>query len=93
MKLWLWYATGTEEQIAAACAAADAEIVRRGFTLREAFEASMEAADTAADFSAEASTPEAQALVAWYAGEAAAFETLTELTGTWPEQATLIGTE
>lgn len=93
MKLWLWYAAGTEEQIAAACAAAEAEITRRGFTPREAFEASMEAADIAADHPADIPTPEASALVAWYAGESAAFDKLTELTGTWPEQATLIATE
>lgn len=93
MGLWIWYATGTNEEIKQACEAGAAEIGRRGYEPREAFDAAMDAADLEEDFPADAPTPEGNALIAWFAGERAALERLAELTGVWPEQATLILTE
>ena len=93
MNLWIWYAEGTREQIEAACLAANAEILRRGFTVREAFNAAMDAVDFEEDRPGEAPTDGADALIAWYAAERVALETLAQLVGTWPEQATMIFTE
>lgn len=93
MSLWIWYAEGTREQIESACQAAETEILRRGFTVREAFDAAMDAADLEEDRPSEAPTDGADALIAWYAAERAALEHLATLVGTWPEQATMIFTE
>lgn len=95
MKLWLWYAPGTEQQIAEACLAAEKELQDRDVAISTAFAATVAANEledsvTDADWS---STIDQAAVAAWYAAEFAAFDRLSHLTGEWPSQATLIVVE
>lgn len=95
VKLWLWYAPGTEDQIAEACLEAEKELANRDIAISAAFAATVaanELEDTAtdADWS---STIDQAAVAAWFAAEFAAFDRLSHLTGEWPSQATLIVVE
>lgn len=89
MKLWLWYAPGSDAQVAAACAAAEKELKNRGTSISSAFQATAEANEMDSSYLGE-NTPHHQAVTAWYAAEFAAFSHLAESTGEWPVQAALI---
>lgn len=95
VKLWLWYAPGTEAQIAEACEAAEKELQNRDVAIQTAFAATVAANEledsaTDADWS---SVIDQAAIAAWYAAEFAAFDRLSNLTGEWPSQASLIVVE
>jgi hypothetical protein len=92
MSLWIWYSPGTDEQIEAACKAAQAELTRRGVTAREAQQATFDAAELDETY-AEEVTPAADGIVAWYAAEEAAFTSIHQQTGEYPHQASLIYTQ
>lgn len=89
MELWLFYAPGTDQDIKDACAAAAAELTRRGFTAERAY-AAAERAGELSDADLAESTPDADAVAAWYAAEDVAFRRLQELTGEWPHNGALI---
>lgn len=89
MKLWMWYAPGTDEQIEAACKAAEAELSRRGVSIGAAFQATVAANELDESYSG-ASTPDIEGVEAWYAAEFVAFSHLAESAGEWPVQASLI---
>ena len=107
MKLWLWYVPGTEAQIAEACQAAEQELQARDIAIGAAFAATVAANEledsvTAAAWSESpaagggAPSPalvDGPALAAWYAAEFAAFQKLSDLTGEWPSQGSLIVVE
>lgn len=89
MKLWLWYVPGSEEQVNDACSAAATELQIRNVSIAEAFTATVEANDLD-DSHTDDATPGTAAVAAWYAAEFAALSRLSELTGTWPSQGSLI---
>lgn len=89
MKLWLWYVPGSEEQVNEACSAAAEELKIRNVSIAEAFAATVEANDLD-ESHAEDMTPGSDSVAAWYAAEFAALSRLSELTGTWPSQGSLI---
>ena len=93
MKLSLWYVPGTDEQIAAATQAAEAELDKRRVTIEDAFAATVELNDLDDEAEIAEIMPEVLAVSAWYAAENAAFETLAQLTGEWPLQGSLIVVE
>lgn len=106
MKLWLWYVPGTEAQIAEACQAAEDELQARDIAIGTAFAATL-AANELEDSATDAAWSESSgaggapspalvdgpAVAAWYAAEFAAFQKLSELTGEWPSQGSLIVVE
>lgn len=92
MRLWMWYAPGTDEQIAQACEIAEALLARRDLTPELAFQAAASANALTDDHVGE-STPNADKVEAWYAAEFAALSHLAELCGEWPAQASLIVVE
>jgi hypothetical protein len=87
--LWIWYCPGTDEQIRVACQAAKDVLTEAGYSPHMAQQATFDAAELEEDFSGEG-TPNADAVVAWYKAEAAAFESIHSQTGEWPHSATLI---
>lgn len=89
MKLWLWYAPGSDEQVTAACEAAEKELKSRKVSIGAAFQATAAANDMDSSY-ADETTPDHEAVAAWYAAEFAAFSHLAESTGEWPNQAALI---
>lgn len=93
MKLALWYVHGTDEQIAAATQAAEAELEKRRVAIEDAFAATVELNDLDDDAEVAELMPELLAVSAWYAAENAAFEKIAELTGEWPLQGALIVVE
>lgn len=93
MKLSLWYVHGTDEQIAAATQAAEAELEKRRVTIEDAFAATVELNDLDDEAEIAEIMPEVLAVSAWYAAENAAFEKIAELTGEWPLQGSLIVVE
>lgn len=93
MALWLFYTDAHADEIEQACALAAQVLRDRGFTAEQAQDAALAAADLAEDY-AEESTPDANAVVAWFAAEDAAVRALAELTGDdWPHQAALVWSE
>lgn len=92
MGLWLFYTDALDDEIEQACHAAAAILRERGFEANEAQDAALEAADLSED-RVENSTPNADAVVAWFAAEDAAMKRLAELSGEWPHQAALIYTD
>ncbi len=92
MSLWLWYAPGSDAQIAEACQGAEKVLQERGITVNHAFAATV-AANDLDESHTEDTTPDAPAVAAWYAAEFEALTRLSELTGEWPAQAALIVTE
>jgi hypothetical protein len=93
VKLSLWYVHGTDEQIAAATQAAEAELEKRRVTIEDAFAATVELNDLDDEAEIAEIMPELLAVSAWYAAEDAAFEKIAELTGEWPLQGSLIVVE
>lgn len=91
MGLWLFYCEALDDEIETACTAAATELRLRGFTPEQAQDAALDAADLDVDRT-EDSTPNADAVVAWFAAEDAATRRLYELTGEWPHQAALVWT-
>ena len=89
MRLWLWYVEATEEQIHNACQAAMEMLTKRGVMVSDAYAAVVEANELTEAHTDE-STPNAAAVVAWFAAEYLAFETLSQQTGRWPDQGALI---
>lgn len=89
MKLWMWYVPGTEEQVTAACAAAEKELALRGVSIGAAFQATLEANELDDAYAVD-STPDAEGVAAWYAAEFIALSSLAESTGEWPAQGALI---
>ena len=92
MGLWMFYVDAQDDEIEEACQAAAAELQRRQFAPALAQQAALDAADLSEDRIDE-STPAADAVVAWYAAEDVACQTLQVLTGEWPHDAALIFTE
>lgn len=92
MGLWLFYVDAQDDEIEAACKAADEELRRRGVSAADAQQAAIDAADLPEDYSTEF-TPGAGAVAAWYAAEDAACKRLHVITGEWPHGAGLIYTE
>lgn len=90
MRLWLWYVPGNDEQIAAASAAAEAELQRRGITVPAAFAATVEASNYEGD---ESGLYDAEGVAAWFAAERIALDHLAASTGEYPERGALIMTE
>lgn len=91
MGLWLFYADADHDAIEAACKMAGEVLRQRGFTPKQAQDAALDAADLD-EMRAEESTPNADAVVAWFAAEDAAMQTLYQQTGEWPHQAALVWT-
>lgn len=93
MALWLFYTDAQASDIEQACDAAAQVLQERGFTAEQAQDAALAAADLAEDY-AEERTPDANAVVAWFAAEDAAVRALAELAGEdWPHQAALVWSE
>lgn len=92
VRLWMWYVPGTDEQIREACEAALQELQARDIGVSEAFAATV-AANELDDSHTEDVTPDVEGVSAWYAAEFAAFTKLSELTGEWPSQGSLIVVE
>jgi hypothetical protein len=92
LKLKLWYAAGSEADMADACALAAAELAKRDVSLQAAVDAVIAAGDLPETFSPHI-TPNPAAVVAWYAAEHAAFQRLADLTGQWPDHGALIVAE
>ena len=92
LKLSLWYIDATPEQITAACTKALVELEQRGVTIDTAISAVVAAGELPESFTEDA-TPNADAVSAWYAAESAAFTCIQNLTGRWPDQASLIAVE
>lgn len=92
MGLWLFYTDAQQDDIEQACSAA-ADVLRlRGYTAEQAQDAALAAADLSEDHT-EDHTPNADAVVAWFAAEDAAVKRLAEIDGEWPHQAALVYTE
>lgn len=87
MRLWLWYAPGTDEQIAAACETAAEELAERGVAIDAAFAAAVVANASDDDQTIDY---DPAAVAAWYTAEFAALTRLFELTGQWPTEGALI---
>ena len=92
MGLWMFYTDALNDDIEEACKAANEELRLRGFTAVEAQDAALAAADLDESY-AEETTPDSNAIVAWFAAEDAAMKKLHELTGEWPHQAALVHTD
>ena len=93
MNLAIWYSPGTDEQIEVACRAAQAELERRGIRATDAQQASFDVSDFGDEHLPPEATPAADAVVAWFAAEDAAFRSIHAQTGEWPHQAALIHTQ
>lgn len=89
MALWLFYTDALNEEIEQACQAAAAILRERGFTAEQAQDAALAAADLSEEY-VEDRTPDADAVVAWFAAEDAAVKKLAEVSGEWPHQAALV---
>jgi len=89
MALWLFYTDAQNDEIEEACEAAFAVLRERGFTAEEAQDAALAAADLSEDYT-EDRTPNADAVVAWFAAEDAAIKKLADISGEWPHQAALV---
>lgn len=89
MGLWLFYTDAPSNEIEQACQAAAVALRDRGFTAEQAQDAALAAADLSEDFT-EDRTPDADAVVAWFAAEDAAMNKLAEISGEWPHQAALV---
>lgn len=92
MGLWLFYVDARDDEIEAACKAADQELKRRCVGAADAQQAAIDAAELPESYTAEF-TPSSGAVAAWYAAEDAACKRLDEITGEWPHGAGLIYTE
>lgn len=92
MGLWLFYTDAVPNEIEAACQAAVIALRERGFTAEQAQNAALAAADLSEDY-VEERTPDADAVVAWFAAEDAAMNKLAEISGEWPHQAALVYTD
>ncbi len=91
MGLWLFYCDAPLDDIAEACRAADSVLREQGFTAEEAQDAALAAADLTDETGIV--TPNADAIVAWFNAEDAAFKRVQELTQEWPHQAALVYTD
>lgn len=89
MRLWLWYVPGTDEQIAAACAAAEEELDRRSISIGTAFQATVSASEIDEN-SGDDALANATGVAAWFAAEHAAFTHIAAATGEWPLHGALI---
>lgn len=86
MSLWIAFCDEcSDEHIEQACAVAQASLDAAGTTAPAAQDAALAAADLSQDH--DGATPDADLIIAWYQAEAAAFEKLAELSGTWPTSA------
>lgn len=88
-RLWMWYVPGTDEQVTAACLAAEKELKNRGVSIGAAFQATVEANDLDGTYAGE-NTPDADAVAAWYAAEFTALSHLADSSGEWPSQGAMI---
>lgn len=91
MKLWMWYAPGTDDQIEQACQVGENTLKDLGLTPAGAFQAAMAANELDEGFGSDF-TPDQEGVDGWYAAEFAAFSHLATLCGEWPAQASLIVT-
>ncbi len=91
MGLWIFYCDAHDDDIEMACQAAVDELTRRGFTAQQAQDAALDSADLAEDYVGE-TTPNADAVVAWWNAEDVALRALYAQTGDWPASASLIYT-
>ncbi len=92
VRLWMWYVPGTDEQIGQACEAALQELQARDISVGAAFAATVAANELDESYTEDV-TPDVDGVSAWYAAEFAAFSRLSELTGEWPSQGSLIVVE
>jgi len=88
MGLWIFSCDALEEEIQAACEAAQAVFAEKGIDPEAAQQAAIEAADLSFEF--EGATPKADLVIAWFNAENVAFMHLEELTNEWPNGASLI---
>lgn len=92
MGLWIFYTDAPADDIEQACRAANEELRARGFTPEQAQDAAHAAADLSEEYTQD-TTPDADAVVAWFAAEDKAMTRLNELTNEWPHQAALVYTD
>lgn len=91
MGLWLFYSDDSPDDIEAACKAAEAVLNTLGFTAEQAQNAALAAADLTDETGL--TTPNSDAVGAWFNAEDAALQCIFQLTGEWPHQASLVYTD
>lgn len=88
MGLWIFMSDALDEEIQKASEIADQLFKKAGVDPEAAQQAAIDAADLSAEH--DGATPNADLVILWFNAEFAAFEYLQDVTGEWPNGASLI---